>query len=209
MAKINREFVIPFVGLKIGKHSFDFDITDAFFENVEYSLIHKGNVHVTFTLEKKETMMIGVFEIDGRVETSCDRCNDDVSIPVNGTYQLIFKFDTEPSDDETLIIVYPEEFELDLREHILELITVSLPSRALHPQGECNEEMMEVLNQYRINSDDDDDDDFDFDDDDDTYGEYDDDEIDDDEDSMEEEEDEKDSSGPIDPRWNALKNLNK
>lgn len=188
VAKKDREYVIPFVGLKIGKHTFEFDITDAFFETVEYSLIDKGNVHVTFTLDKKETMMIGDYVINGEVETSCDLCNEPVRVSIEGTYQLIYKFDDQPSDDEMLIVVYPEEFELDLKENILELITVSLPSRAIHEEGECNEEMIELLNQYRVNADDEDADD-------DTF-----------EDAEEESDDDDD---PIDPRWSALKDLKK
>ena len=132
VAKTENAFIIPFVGLKIGKHTFEFDIVDAFFEHVEYSLIEKGNVHVTLIFEKKETMMIGEFTISGKVNASCDLCNDPVEVDIEGEYQLVYKFDDKPSDDEALIIVYPEEFELDLRENLLELITVSLPSRNIH-----------------------------------------------------------------------------
>lgn len=190
MAKTDRDFVIPFVGLKTGVHSFQFEITDAFFEKVEYSLIDKGNVLVTLNLEKKETMMIGDFTIEGSVETSCDLCNEPVSVNIHGEYQLIYKFDDEPSDDESLIVVYPEEFELDVKDNILELISVSLPSRAIHPEGECNEEMIELLNQYRVNSDDEED--------------Y------DDEDFEEElDEDEEEGEENVDPRWAALRNLKK
>lgn len=204
VAKIKREFVVPFIGLKIGSHSFEFEVTDAFFENVEYSLIEKGNVQVTFVLEKKETMMIGDFTIKGKVETNCDLCDDPVTVDVKGEYQLIYKFDDEPSNDESLIIVYPEEFELDLKDSILEFITVSLPARKLHPKGGCNEEMIEILDQYRVDS----------------YYEYEEDELDEDEfdddtdDEQEGSEDlEEDSKaeddGEIDPRWAALKGLKK
>lgn len=172
-------------------HTFEFDITDAFFEQVEYSLIEKGNVHVTLNLEKKETMMIGDFTINGKVSASCDLCNEPVEVDVKGEYQLIFKFDDKPTDDETLIIVYPEEFEIDVRENLLELISVSLPSRTIHQDGECNEEMLELLNEYRVNADEEDLEDEDYEDAEDTG----------------EETDEDDEY--IDPRWAALKNLGK
>ncbi len=170
-------------------HTFEFDITDAFFEQVEYSLIDKGNVRVTLNLEKKETMMIGDFSIEGTIEASCALCNGPVDVEIEGEYQLIFKFDDKPTDDETLVIVYPEEFEIDLRENLLELITVSIPSRVVHPEGECDEEMLELLNEYRVNADDEDFDDEEFEEADDT-----------------EETDEEDDEY-IDPRWAALKNL--
>lgn len=146
--KLSKDYIIPFVGLKLGVHTYKFDITDAFFEIFEYSIIHKGNVEVELQLEKKETMLIGDFAIKGVVETECDRCADPVKTEIEGEYQLIYKFDTEPSDDETLIIVYPEEFEIDVKENILELITVSLPSRTIHKEGECNEEMLSILDEY-------------------------------------------------------------
>lgn len=193
MARSKREFVIPFIGLKLGSHTFEFDVTDSFFEDFEYSIIHSGIVHVDLILEKKETMMIGVFSCEGEVSTNCDRCNDPLSVPVNGSFQLVFKLSTEGSDDEALIVLPPEAYELDVAPYIYELITVSLPVRMIHGEGECNEEMVEALSQYLLNPDDEDD--------------WDDEEDIDDEDWNEEDNDDE-PDGDIDPRWSVLKNLN-
>jgi uncharacterized metal-binding protein YceD (DUF177 family) len=192
--KSNKEFIIPFIGLKVGFHDFNFEIHDAFFEEVEYSIIHKGNVTVSLTLEKKETMLIGEFQIGGTVSASCDRCNDPLDVPVKGTFRLVYKFDNETSDDESLIVLHPDAYELDVRDNIYELITVSLPARLTHPMGECNEEMIELLKKYSgqpesVEDDFDDDDDWDDED-------------------WEEEDDDDGDDDPVDPRWSAIKNLN-
>ena len=150
----NKEYKIPFVGLKTGVHEFQFEITDTFFEMFEYSLILKGDVKVLMKLEKKETMMIGDFHIEGQVEAECDRCSDPVEVDVKGDYQLIYKFDTEPSEDENLITIFPEEYEIDVKDSILEFITVSLPSRTIHKEGECNPEMIDILGEYILYSED-------------------------------------------------------
>ena len=100
--KLSNDYKIPFVGLKLGLHTFDFNVDDTFFEMFEYSIIHKGNVKIELQLEKKETMLVGNYSIEGVVETECDRCTDPVDVEVKGIYQLIYKFDTEPSDDESL-----------------------------------------------------------------------------------------------------------
>lgn len=195
--KSKREYIIPFVGLKLGFHEYQYDISDTFFEEREYSIIHKGNVNVTLVLEKKETMLIGEFVVNGTVFTDCDRCNDPIEVPVKGNYRVIFKFGLEPSDDETLIVLHPDSYELDIRDNLYELITVSLPIRLVHAEGECNEEMMELLNKYTVQreeSDDEDQDDWDDDDD------WDDEEEDDD--------DGEDDFDPKDPRWATLRNLN-
>ena len=185
----SKEYVIPFVGLKIGNHVFEYDITPSFFEGIEYGIVHNGNVKVILNLEKKETMMIGDFTINGKVAASCDLCNEPVEVDIEGEYQLIFKFDDKPTDDETLIIVYPEEFEIDIRENLLELISVSLPSRTIHEDGECDEEMLELLNEYSVNADDEDLEDEDY------------------EEAEDTEEESDDDYEYIDPRWAALKNL--
>ncbi|MDX2359197.1 MAG: DUF177 domain-containing protein [Crocinitomicaceae bacterium] len=183
--KLNKDYIIPFVGLKLGVHSFEFNVTDTFFEYFEYSIIHKGEVKVNLSLEKRETMLVGDFTVNGTVEAECDRCGDVVNVEVEGEYQLVYKFDDEPSDDESLIIVYPEEFEINVAENLLELITVSLPSRAVHDEGDCNEEMMTILDEYILVSDS---------------------EV---EASEGESEDEPENDENIDPRWSALKNLKK
>lgn len=183
MATSKSDFVIPFVGLKTGVHEFEFVVDDAFFEAIEYSVIQQGNVLVTLHLEKKETMLIGDFSLKGSVRVPCDRCNDPADIKIKGDYRLIYKFDDQPSDDETLVTVYPEEFQIDVRENIYEFITVSLPSRRVHEEGGCNEDMIELLSEYTINSENRNDSSFDDDHDDD------------------------DDDDEIDPRWAELKKL--
>jgi uncharacterized metal-binding protein YceD (DUF177 family) len=200
-----REFIIPFVGLKTGNHLFEYDITDSFFEGIENSIIHRGNVHVRLELEKKERMLVGIFTVEGQVTTNCDRCTDPVDVDVEGEYQIVYKFGGDPSENEGLIVLEEQAFELDVEMNIYELIAVSLPLRTIHEKEDCNPEMIALLDQYLINSMDDDDDD-DFDDDD--FG--DDDFDDDDDDSDDDESDDNDikDNGEIDPRWSILKNLN-
>ena len=194
--------MIPFVGLKIGFHDFDFEVEDSFFDEIDYSIIDSGAVSVHLNLEKKETMMIGKFSINGKVRTNCDRCNDPIEVPVKGNYQTVFKFGNEETDDEALVVLHPDTYELELKDIIYEFITVSLPTRLIHPKGECNEEMMLLLSEYTAKKEESDDDDEEWDEDEDDWD-------DDDEDWDDEEDDDVDDDNkPVDPRWSALKNLN-
>ena len=61
-----KEFLIPFVGLKIGKHFFDFEINSSFFDAFEYSPIQNGVLNAKLELDKKETMLN---EIDDLIQT--------------------------------------------------------------------------------------------------------------------------------------------
>lgn len=174
--KLNKEYIIAFEGLKLGVHHFEYNITDEFFEIFDYAIVQKGNVKVDLALEKKENMLIGDYRISGNIEKECDRCNDPLTVEIDAKYRLIYKFDTEPSNDESLVVIYPDQHEIDIKENILELITVSLPARAVHEEGSCNDEMRSILDAYVLRS---------------------------------EDEIEKDlpAGEDIDPRWQALKNL--
>jgi uncharacterized metal-binding protein YceD (DUF177 family) len=143
-----REYKIPFVGLKLDFHEFIFEIRDSFFEDKDYTIIQQGNVLVKLVLEKKETMMIGDYNLSGTVVKNCDRCNDPLEIPVKGSFRIIYKFGQEPSGDEALIVLEPETYELDVSDTIYELITVSVPNRSVHKADECNPEMLDLLNKY-------------------------------------------------------------
>lgn len=201
MSAKDKIFEIPFVGLKLGKHSYEFEINDTFFELFEYGIVQKGLLKASLELEKKETMMIAVYKVEGTVETACDRCNAGMRFPISGKYQLIYKFGLEESEDETLIVLHPDEFQFSVKDPIYELITVSLPNRIVHPKGECDPEMLELMNKYTLNAheeetEESDESDEDWDDED-----WDDDDFDEEDDDQDDDEDEEDT-------WSLLKNLN-
>lgn len=162
-----RPFSIPFVGLKNGKHEFDFEIGQTFFEEYDYSGIEDANVQVQLILDKKETMLIGEFSIKGEVVTACDRCTDSLSVPVEANYTQYFKFGLEDSGDDSLTVMHPDEYQIDVKDLIYEFIVISLPTRLLHPEGLCNEEMMAAMEKHIVNLNQDDEDDYDDDEEDD------------------------------------------
>ena len=142
-------FKIPFVGLKPDKHEFEFDVDNSFFETLSYSLIEKGNLKVWLDLEKKETMLLASFYVDGAVEMVCSRCNEPMDAEVEGELEIIYKFGHESYDDENLIVISPDSFEIDVTQPIYELISVSLPSRPVHEEGKCDEEMVKLLEKFQ------------------------------------------------------------
>lgn len=158
MASRDKTFIIPFVGLKLGKHEFDFVIGDEFFENYEYTVVHKGKLNASLELEKKETMLIGEFKVSGVVEAECDRCGGEMNQEIEGGFRLIFKFEDEDQEDESLVSIGQEAYELDTADHFYELITVSLPTRNLHDEEDCDPEVMEKLQELRSGASEDEDD---------------------------------------------------
>ena len=142
-------FAIPFVGLKLGLHEFEFDIDKSFFESLPYSLIEDGRLTAYLELEKKETMLIANIEVIGFIFTTCDRCTEPLSQEIDGEFTLYYTFGEEESEDENLIVLAPESYQIDISQPLYELISLSLPALLVHEPDECNEEMVALLAKYQ------------------------------------------------------------
>lgn len=156
-------FEIPFVGLKLGTHEFEFDVNDSFFASLPYSLIEKGSVKVWLDLEKKETMMIANFECFGHVEQICSRCNESALVEIDSDLAVIYKFshEEEETNDDNLLIVNYDAYELDVSQQVYEMISLALPIRPMHEEGKCDEEMVKLIEKYQVKEEKKDEDDID------------------------------------------------
>jgi uncharacterized metal-binding protein YceD (DUF177 family) len=64
---------------------------------------------------------------------------------------MIAKFsDVETQNTEEIIYLPISEYQIDIREFIYEFIQLSVPIRKVHKEGECDEEMIESLEEYLI-----------------------------------------------------------
>jgi uncharacterized protein len=129
-----KDFVIHFVGLSIGNHQFDFEVSDRFFEQFEYSQLKHGQVRILVDLEKQDRMMVFNFELTGMVEVTCDRCGEEFMLPLDGSERLIVKFGSEFKEESDDMIVIPStEYKIDIAPYIYEYLHLILPWRIIHP----------------------------------------------------------------------------
>ena len=80
---------ISFVGLKQGKHIFDYQIDNSFFEIFNYNEFNEVSQKVTVILDKKSNLMELTFTSEGIVNVNCDISNepfDDYSFCTSKTY---------------------------------------------------------------------------------------------------------------------------
>ena len=146
-----RTYAIPFTGLKLGKHSFDFEVGDAFFDEFEYSLVKKASIACRVELDRQETMLILNFHIKGTIGMECDRCLSPFPQEVEIREQQIAKFSEEPIDDkEEIITLSKNDHEINIAGLIYEYINVAAPLIAVcNDQGNtpwCDNEMLDRLN---------------------------------------------------------------
>ncbi|WP_147677107.1 YceD family protein [Algibacter pacificus] len=146
-----KEFTIPFVGLKIGKHQFEFDITQAFFEHFEYEDFNNVNVKVNVTLEKKTTLLELNFKISGFVNINCDLTNEPYNQTIENDFHLVVNFGDEYNDENIDILILPHgEYEINIQQYIYELIVLAVPIKRVHPgveDGTLDSDILDKLEQ--------------------------------------------------------------
>ncbi|MGN8068362.1 DUF177 domain-containing protein [Mucilaginibacter sp. SG564] len=146
-----RTYSIPFTGLKLGKHQFEYTVDDAFFDEFDYSLVKKANLQCRVELDKQETMLILDFHISGTVNANCDKCLAQYLQPLNITEQQIAKFSDEVIDeDDEIITLNKNDHEINIAGLIYEYINVAMPFISVcSNEGNtsyCDKEMLEKLN---------------------------------------------------------------
>ena len=147
-----KKFLIPFIGLSLGKHEYDFDVDDSFFEEYDYSEIKQGNLKVNLILDKQSSMLILNFKITGFVNVMCDRCLDNFNMALNTEQRLFVKFGEETKEETDEVVVFSNnEYEIDAAQYIYEYIVLSLPHSRIHPEGECDPEVIKKLEEIKIN----------------------------------------------------------
>ncbi len=150
MSSILNTYSVHFKGLKVGKHTFNFEIDNKFFEAFEEGEIKHGKVNVDVTLNRQSLMLDLFISIEGLVEVTCDRCLEDFELPISYEGSLYVKFGETRSDEgEEIIILSNDDSEINIAQYIYESICLSLPIQRYHgmkgTKSKCNKQMLDKL----------------------------------------------------------------
>jgi uncharacterized metal-binding protein YceD (DUF177 family) len=149
------DYTIPINDLKEGKHRFEFDVADKFFEPYPESEVQKCSIHVVVDLTKRSTGVDADFSLAGKATVVCDRCLDEFEMPLEYNSHISFQLGDEPEEvSDELVVISRNNTHLDLRQYIYEFINLAVPCQKYHPEDEngnsaCDPEMIERLNNIR------------------------------------------------------------
>ncbi len=147
--KEQKEFTIPFVGLKVGEHRYKIDIDNTFFELFEYDEFNEAKIHLDVLLDKKTTLLEFTLSFSGTVGVNCDTTNEPYDQEVNGTYHFVVKFGEEYDDDNEDLLILPHgSHQVNIQQYVYESIVLAVPTRRIHPgviDGTLKSEILEKL----------------------------------------------------------------
>ena len=136
---------IDLKSLKEEESSLEFDLGDQYFEALDDAEVKKGSLHVSVSIRKATGFFELLFHTAGTVIIPCDRCLDDMALPVETDNRLIVKLGSEYSEEDEVIVVSENEGILDMSWLIYEFVALVIPIRHVHAPGKCNAAMTKTL----------------------------------------------------------------
>ena len=145
----DKEFEIPFSGLKLGKHQFDFQIDKTFFDSYQYDEFNNADIQVTAVLHKMSTMMELELQAEGTVNVACDLTSEPFDQPIGSALELVIKFGESYNDEDDEILVLAEgSHQFNIAQYIYEMLVLSVPTKRVHPgiaDGTLDSEILQKL----------------------------------------------------------------
>ena len=123
-------FVVKLTSLAPGKNHFEWHAGAEFFEAFGNVEILDADLEVTAQVVSHGLTAEASCEIAGTVTVACDRCLEDLVIPVETSFEEQYT---------------PEDDELDLSQDVYDFVCTSLPLQRVHPEAECNQETTKYL----------------------------------------------------------------
>jgi len=147
---MNKEFVIPFAGLKLGIHQFNFKVSNTFFSSFGYEDFNAASLKVTVNLNKTATVIELMISGKGHVNVDCDLSREPFDLPINAELELVIKFGEAFNDEAEDILVLPHgEHEVDISQYIYEMFVLAVPQKKIHPGVEDGSLKSVVLDRLR------------------------------------------------------------
>ena len=149
--RMNGEFIIPLNGLTTGNHEYEWRVGKEFFESFENSEMLDAELVASVVVEKSGRYLGIDCDVTGDVTVECDRCLDDLILPVDVEVRLSVKYGDEESSEEHRegereVVFIPEtDAEFDMSQIIYDYVCLALPMQRVHEEGDCNQDAMAHL----------------------------------------------------------------
>ncbi|NER10074.1 Uncharacterized metal-binding protein YceD, DUF177 family [Muriicola jejuensis] len=130
----HKEFNIPFSGLKVGAHTFEYQINNTFFESFEYFEFNETDIVVKVLFNKMSTVMELEMEANGTVNVACDLTNEPFDQEVTAGLSLVVKFgDTYNDEDDEILVIPHGEHQFNIAQYVYEMLVLAVPQKRVHP----------------------------------------------------------------------------
>ncbi|MBR5726359.1 MAG: DUF177 domain-containing protein [Muribaculaceae bacterium] len=140
--------------LPFGTHAVECHLDESFFNGQEQAEVRRANVDVTLEVTRKSESTYRLeISCNGTVTVACDRCLDDLDLPVEVDYRLnVEQMGTEFDDSNDELLIVPSDWrELDAAPIVRDTVLLAIPMTHCHEnEDDCNTVMLDVLESHRV-----------------------------------------------------------
>ena len=117
---------------------------------MESADIHDADLDVKLAVTHKRDIYRLDFTITGTITLICDRCLDDLIMPVDTTYSIAVKYGEDYNDEADDLLIIPESDNfLNVAYMLYDTVALTIPIKHVHPMGKCNRQMSAMLRKHR------------------------------------------------------------
>lgn len=144
-------YKLPLKSLAKGSHEFDYVLGKQFFADMENADIRDADVNVRLTVAYNGDVYDLNFVFSGEVTVLCDRCLDDLHLPIDTTYHIVVRYGDDFNDDSDELLEIPESDNyLNVAYMMYDTVALAIPIKHVHPLGKCNRAMSAILKKHRV-----------------------------------------------------------
>lgn len=137
------DFIVPLNGLAQGRTGFRWSAGKEFFDHFGNSEILDAGLDVEAVVEKSGRFIGVDCSIRGDVTVTCDRCLEDLVIPVSVDFKLSLRFGAEEDSPEAegereIVTLGESDTDFDLSQTVYDYVCLSLPVQRVHVEGGCD-----------------------------------------------------------------------
>lgn len=133
--------------------TYQWTVDEEFFSALEATEVQRGCVGVQLTVRRTSGAYELTFGLQGKLTLQCDRCLEDMELPIEAERLLRVKLGDEYDDDGELLTIPADDGTLNVAWPVYEFIALEIPLRHVHPDGACEGTMSAALDAYEVGSD--------------------------------------------------------
>ncbi len=143
-------YKLPLKTLAEGTHEFDYRLDKQFFVNMEYADVRDADLDVHLTVTYRNDLYRLAVKITGTVTMLCDRCLDDLVLPIDTSYEVGVEYGDDYNDESDDLIVIPHsDSYVNVAYMLFDTVVLVIPIKHVHPLGKCNRAMSALLKKHR------------------------------------------------------------
>lgn len=129
-----RAFSLNLNRLKLGRNDEEFSLNKDFLSHFALSIVQDCEVVAKLEIQKYASHLDVKFVIDGTVVVECDRCVEEMQLPVHNETRVLYSFDKNIKETEDVEVIYVDEKEpsLTLVQELYDFLCIAVPFRKVH-----------------------------------------------------------------------------